>query len=259
MKLKQLFLMLVLFGVTAGNAQNNKSAFKTGEWIKFKMRYGFLNAGYATLEIRDTVYQGKSNFLINGNGWTSGMVKFFFKVEDTYQSVVDKNSLEPYYFRRRVDEGGYKILNDITFNQNEATAKVIDYKHHSEVSFNVVKGIQDMISAMYYLRNTNLSNLEIDQEVTIDLFYDKQVNNFKLRFLGREIINTQFGKIKTLMFKPFVESGRVFKDQNSVVVWVTDDENKIPVKIKADLAVGSLKAELESFKGLANAFPIIFN
>jgi hypothetical protein len=263
LKIKQLlfisFLLFVFLLPTVGSAQNNTGAFMTGEWLKYKLRYGFLNAGYASMEVKDTIYQGQNNFLIDGKGWTSGMVKLFFKVEDVYQSVIDKNTLYPNLFKRRVDEGGYKISKDINFDQEQARARVVDYKHNKETSFDVVKGVQDMISSMYFIRNTNLSNLKINQEITINLFYDQQLNNFKLRYLGKEIINTKFGKIKTLKFKPFVESGRVFKGENSVVVWVTDDENKIPVKIKADLVVGSLKAELESFKGLANAFPIIFN
>lgn len=259
MKIKQLLLILVLLSATIGNAQNNIGAFSTGEWLKYKLRYGFINAGFTTLEVKDTVYQGKNTFLIDGTGWTTGVTKFFFKVEDKYQSVVDKNTLYPYFSKRRVDEGGYKISHDVFINQNKGHVRVIDYKHNTEKSFDVVKGVQDMISSMYFIRNTNLSNLKIGQEIAVDLFYDDQLNNFKLRFLGRETINTKFGKIKTLMFKPFVESGRVFKDQNSVVVWVSDDENKIPIKIKADLIVGSVNAELEFFKGLSNAFPIIFN
>lgn len=249
----------LLFIATYAYSQNNHGAFKTGEWFKYKMRYGIINAGFATLEVQDTVYNNRPNFFIKGKGWTTGVVKFFFKVEDVYQSIVDKETLYPNVFKRRVDEGGYKITKDIFFNQTNAQARVADYKHKTDKTYPVIKGVQDMISSMYFLRNTDFSNLKINQELSVDLFYDQQLNNFKLRYLGREVINTKFGKIEALKFKPFVESGRVFKDQNSVIVWVSDDENKIPLKIKADLVVGSLKAELESFKGLANAFPVIFN
>jgi len=241
------------------SGQNNHGAFKTGEWLKFKLKYGFISAGYTSLTVKDTIYNKSKKYLIKGKGWTSGMVKLFYKVEDKYQSVIDKQTLYPYLFRRRVSEGGYKILKDIQFNQKLNRAKVIDYKNKTEKYYNTVLGVQDMISSMYYIRNLDLSNLKINQEISINLFYDQKLNRFKFRYLGREILNTKFGKIKTLKFKPFVESGRVFKGENSVTAWVTDDKNKIPIKIKADLAVGSLKAELESFKGLKNAFPIIFN
>ena len=83
---------------------------------------------------------------------------------------------------------------------------------------------------------------------------DSQVYPFKLRFLGKENLKTKFGKVKTLIFRPIVQSGRVFKAQESVTIWITDDANKIPIKMKASLTVGSLRAELEKYKGLANPF-----
>ena len=91
----------------------------------------------------------------------------------------------------------------------------------------------------------------------MDMFFDKESYRFRLKFLGREILKTRFGKIATLKFRPYVEAGRVFKEKESLTVWVTDDDNKIPLLIKADLAVGSLKATLTEFKGLQNSFKII--
>ena len=78
-----------------------------------------------------------------------------------------------------------------------------------------------------------------------------------MKFLGREVLRTRFGKVKTLKFRPFVDGGRVFKEQESVTVWVSDDQNKIPLMIKADLAVGSLRASLHEFKGLKHPFKIL--
>ena len=91
------------------------------------------------------------------------------------------------------------------------------------------------------------------------MFFDQEINNFKLRFLGKEILKTKFGKIKTLKFRPIVQKGRVFKAQESVSVWISDDANKIPIRIKASLVVGSLRADLNAFKGLANPFVLIFD
>ena len=257
--LRKSIVVIILLAITYAHGQNNHGAFKTGEWFKYKLRYGFLNAGYATLEVKDTIYNNKSNYFIKGKGWTTGMVKFFFRVEDVYQSIVDKNTLHPNYFIRRVDEGGYIKKKDIIFNQEALVARVENYKHKTSKTYKVPKGVQDMISSMYYLRNTNLSDLKLNEEAYVSLFYDQKVNKFKVRFLGKEIIKTKLGKIKAIKLKPIVETGRVFKGKNSVTVWVSDDNNKIPLKIKADLVVGSLKAEIESFKGLANSFPIIFN
>ena len=91
------------------------------------------------------------------------------------------------------------------------------------------------------------------------MFFDSKTFAFKLRFLGTEIIKTTFGKIKTIKLRPIVQSGRIFKESESVTIWVTADDNKIPIKLKASLAVGSLRAELKAFKGLANSFEIIID
>ena len=71
------------------------------------------------------------------------------------------------------------------------------------------------------------------------------------------LVKKKFGKVNTMIFRPIVQSGRVFKEEESLTVWVSDDENKVPLRIKADLAVGSLKADLEAFKGLKNPFMVI--
>lgn len=96
--------------------------------------------------------------------------------------------------------------------------------------------------------------MKVGDEIAIDMFMDSQVYPFKLRFLGKEKIKTKFGKVKTLIFRPLVQSGRIFKAQESVTLWITDDANKIPLKIKAELSVGSLQADLDEYRGLANPF-----
>jgi len=91
------------------------------------------------------------------------------------------------------------------------------------------------------------------------MFFDKENHDFKLKFLGKEVLNTKFGKIATLKFRPYVMAGRVFKEQESLTFWISDDKNKIPVKIEADLAVGSLEADLDEFKGLKHQLKVIMN
>jgi len=88
------------------------------------------------------------------------------------------------------------------------------------------------------------------------MFFDDEITKFKLKFIGREDLETKFGTIPTMIFRPMVQTGRIFKEQESVTVWISDDENKLPVSIKASLAVGSLKADLDGFKGLKNSFTI---
>jgi hypothetical protein len=98
--------------------------------------------------------------------------------------------------------------------------------------------------------------LKQGESIAIDMFFDDETTKFKLKFIGRENITTKFGTVPTMIFRPLVQSGRVFKEQESLTVWITDDDNKIPVRIKASLAVGSIKADLEAFKGLKHSFKV---
>jgi hypothetical protein len=250
---KKTLLLIVLFTSTLLLAQQ-KPAFKSGEWLRYKMSYsGFLRAGSAILEVEDAELNGKKVFYTKGTGWTSGMIKWFFEVDDLYESYFDKDKVKPYLFRRKINEGGYKKHRITSFNYDTNKAYVQDFTEQKDTSV-AFTNVQDMLSSFYFLRNQDVSNLNEGDEIKLDMFMDSQIYPFKLRFLGKETINTKFGKVKTLIFRPYVQSGRVFKAQESVTIWITDDANKIPIKMKASLAVGSLRAELEAYKGLANAF-----
>ena len=243
-----------LFFLTAMVGQQKPTVFKSGEWLRYKMSYsGFLRAGTAILELSEKDFNGKKVFYTKGTGWTSGAVKWFFKVEDRYESYFDKDTIKPYLFKRKINEGGYKKHRITSFNYKSNKAYVQDFTLQKDTSV-VFSRVQDMLSAFYYLRNYNVKNMKKGEEIGIDMFMDSQVYPFKLRFLGREILKTKFGTLKTMIFRPLVQSGRIFKAQESVTLWITDDENKIPVKLSAELSVGSLRADLEAYKGLANPF-----
>ena len=258
-----LFLLISTIMVAQnGNAISKESnfAFKDGEWLKYRMSYSnFLNAGYSTMSVADASNEGKEAFHFLGKGKSTGLVSLFFKVRDEYQSYMYKETLKPYKFIRNINEGGYTKNKEIVFNHNSKKAIVKNIKHNTIKDYPIPDEIQDLLSSMYYLRNQDLSKLKEGEEISIKMFFDQEVNDFKLRMVGREIIKTKFGKFKTLKFRPLVQSGRVFKEQESVTVWISDDKNKVPLKIKASLAIGSLRADLDQFKGLAHPFNIIFD
>jgi len=235
-----------------------EKAYGDGEWFNFRVHYGIVTAGYATLEVNKTFHQGKEVNHIVGNGKTVGLSSWFFNVEDRYESYVDLEKDIPYRFIRKIDEGGHTKDIEILFNHENQKATVINRKHQKTSVVDFPKDAQDMVSAFYYLRNT-LNNEDLKEGETIDLnmFFDKENYKFRLKFLGREILKTTFGKVPCLVFRPYVQAGRVFKEKESLTVWVTDDKNKMPVLIKAELAVGSLKASLVEFKGLKHSFKII--
>ena len=114
-----------------------------------------------------------------------------------------------------------------------------------------------MVSAFYYLRNQlDVDNLKEGDVTEMNMFFDKENYKFRLKFLYRETLKTKFGKVPCMVFRPYVQAGRVFKEKESLTVWVSDDDNKIPVRIKASLAVGNLKADLVEFKGLKHSFKL---
>ena len=257
---KLLFIIAIFFTVQTSFAQE-KSAFQEGEWFKFRMSYsGFLKAGNATLEVKDANLNGKKVFHVIGKGWTTGAIKWFFKVKDRYESYFDMETGKPYKFVRKIDEGGHTKDIEIDFDHVKKEAIVENKKKNKITTVATEKDVQDMVSAFYYLRNHyDTEKIKEGDVVEMNMFFDEENYKFKLKFLGKETIDTEFGHVKTLKFRPYVMAGRVFKEQESLTLWVSGDENKIPLKIKADLAVGSLRADLEAFKGLKHPFEIQFD
>jgi len=252
--MKKLIAIIMFF--VAGNAFT-QDAFKTGEYFKFRIHYGVVNAGYATLEVKDAVRNNKKVHHVVGNGVTSGMTKFFFNVKDVYESYFDKVTGKPYQYVRKINEGGYIKNQEGFFNQNSNTVLVKDYKNNKQKTIAVTENVQDIVSTFYYLRNhPSVDKLKVGESITIDMFFDEEVTKFRLKFVGREDISTKFGIVSTMVFRPMVQAGRVFKEQESLTVWISDDENKVPLRIKASLAVGSLKADLEEFRGLVSTLKV---
>ncbi|WP_339836270.1 DUF3108 domain-containing protein [uncultured Maribacter sp.] len=259
--MQKLVILFFLFSFSISQSQNATSAFNTGEWLKFRMHYGFLNASYATLQVNSATIDDKSVYHVVGHGETTGVASWFFKVDDTYESYFDKNDGKPYRFVRKINEGGYTKDVEINFDYKESKAELNDRKNKKKLNFTLQDNIQDLISAFYFLRNNyKTEDLEVGKAITLKMLYDDDgIFNFKLKYLGKEIVNTKYGKVECLKFRPLVQSGRVFKEQESLSLWVSNDENRIPIRIKADLAVGAIKADLDGYNGLKHQFKIIMD
>ncbi len=247
-------MCVVLFFISYFVSAQNKP-YKDGEWLHYRLSYsGFLKAGEAEIKLTKETLNGKEVFHAKGNGKTTGVVRWFFKVKDRYESYFDTENVKPYRFIRDVYEGGYTIRRDIDFKDNKAYVK--DYKLDKE-EFKDAVNIQDVISCFYYLRAYDTASMKVGEELPIDVFFDGESYPFKLKYLGDEIFKSKFGKVNTQIFRPMVMSGRVFKEKESVTVWVTADKNKIPIYIKAKLAVGSVRANLKKYKGLSYPLEIV--
>jgi len=250
-------IIVLLVVSTLGFSSQKERAFDAGEWFKFRIHYGLINAGYATLEVKEAVRNNKKVYHAIGKGYTTGMSRFFFKVDDTYESYFDKETGNPYQFVRKIDEGGYTKNQEGFFNQTANKILVKDYKGKTEKTIAIPENAQDIMSTFYYLRNyPTIDKLKPGESIAIDMFFDDETTKFKLKFLGNEDVDTKFGIVPCMVFRPLVQSGRVFKEEESLTVWISDDDNKLPIRIKASLAVGSIKADLDSFKGLKYSFKV---
>ncbi len=241
------------------NTVRGESAFMPGEWLKFRLHYGPLNASYATLQVKNAELNDESVYHVVGHGKTTGFASWFFKVDDTYESYFSKEDGKPYKFVRKINEGGYTKDVEINFDYKEEKAVLNDKKNKKKKDFELKDSIQDLISAFYYLRNNYIpEDLVEGKAVNLKMLFDDDgVFDFKLKYLGTEILKTKFGKVECYKFRPIVQSGRIFKEKESLSLWVSADDNRIPIRISADLAVGAIKADLDAYNGLKHQFKII--
>lgn len=252
MKLQIRIMLLLICSYCIASAQDSEQAFKSGEFLKYRVRYGPFSASYATLQLQTINYHGREVFHAKGYGQTTGLARVFFKVEDTYESYFDKQNGVPYFFNRDIYEGGYTKKLHFFFDHQNQQVQIKNLENQQEKIVGIAPSIKDVISALYYFRNNpKMNHLQINEEVNLDMIFDDdQVFKFRLRFLGKERIDTNFGYVNTLVFRPLVQDGRVFKEQESLTLWVTDDANKIPIKVKASLRVGALIGEIVDFDQL---------
>lgn len=259
-KIIGILCLLWLAGFTNQNIDDtNEKAFKSGEWFQFRIHYGILSASYATLEVKEHYMKGKPVHHVIGKGRTVGLARLFYKVDDTYETFIDKEDGRPYKFIRNIDEGGHTKNIEINFDYAKNEALYHDKKRDQKKMLSIHDEIHDMVSTFYYLRNkVDINKLKVDDVFTLDMLYDDdETFKFRLKYLGKEIIRTKFGKVECLKFRPYVQSGRVFKEKESLTIWVSNDQNKIPLRIKANLAVGSIKADMNAYKGLKHQFKIV--
>jgi hypothetical protein len=227
----------------------NDLAFQRGEVLEYRVHYGFVDAGDARIEVssKSELVNGRETYKFIGTGRSNRFFDMFFKVRDHYESYMDTEELTPVKFVRRVNEGGYKIKQDYVFDLD--SNKVDNGKGKT---FDVPVGVQDMISAFYYARNLDMKNANIGDIFELPCFLDDEIWDLQMKYLGTETIKADLGKFECLKFAPVVQKGRIFKDDEDLVVYITNDKNRIPVQAKAEILVGSIKMDLTSYGGLAH-------
>ena len=226
------------------------NAFKAGEILSYRLHYGVIDAGVAILEVKPELQEfgGHQVYYVEADGHSNGAFDWFFKVRDVYKTYIDKDALVPWYFIRRVDEGGFKFSQDYVFNHYAKKVDIVGEKNQ----YDVPEGVQDMLSSFYYARNIDFTDAKENGIYEIPSFVDKKNWTLKIRYVGKETIKTDIGKFKCLKFRPIIQTGNIFKNEEDLSVWITDDKNHIPLRAQAKILVGSVKMDITGYKNLAN-------
>jgi hypothetical protein len=259
---KVILLLLVIFAVGGSHAEKappveyapedfcsiRNTTFKSGERLDFTVYYSlvgiYVNAANASVSVSTEKLNNKTVYHIVGIGKTNSSYDWISKVNDRYETYVDTNTLLPQKFMRHVEEGNHRKFETITFNRTANTVVTNDgvYK--------VPACIQDVVSALYYARNIDFSKYKAGDKISFNMFIDNEVFNMYIRYVGKETVKTRYGKFKAIRFKPLLIKGTVFEGGEKMNVWVSDDNNRIPLRVETPLTVGSIKIDMMSYKNL---------
>ena len=231
------------------------NAFKKGEVLEYRVHYGLVDAGTARIEIKDEEHNvGERSVLhIVGTGKSNGVFDWFFKVRDRFETYVDEEGVFPWLFVRRCDEGGYIIKQDYVFHQSKQILE--DKRKEEEIA--VPANIQDMISAYYYARTLDMNQTALGDTITVETIVDNEIYPLQIKYKGLEKVKTSLGTFECMKFNPIVQKGRIFKTEEDLEVFITNDENKIPILAKAHVLVGSIQMELTNYENLANPVALV--
>jgi hypothetical protein len=247
-----LFLSFVLvnqnqIGQTPQILPNNY--YSPGEVLTYNLRYGFIVGGDARLELNESASSNKKLLYIKGTIRTVGIADKIFKVKDIYESYFDQETGIPVLAIQNIQEGkSYKYFNEVIYNRLDSTIKSTKSGVHK-----VPVNIMDIMSAFYYIRRYDFSKFKGGENIKLQTWFQDKLFPLEFRFRGREMIKTKWGKISCLKFSPIVEPGRVFKSQDDMFIWYTDDNARLLAQITMEMVVGHVTIELTDFSGLKNA------
>ena len=229
----------------------SEPVFKAGEELSYKLKYGFFTGAVANLKVEESgiKFEGRPAYHIVADGSTAGSIDFFFKVRNRYETYIDQNTLLPYFYTENRHEGSYKHTDKVTFDHQseEITADKGVFPFKGKVF--------DFLSAYYFSRSIDISRLHVGDRYDLKYFLEDGVHTLNITYAGKEKVSSVFGQFNCLKFNPTIIPGRVFRNNSKLYLWITDDDNRIPVKAHVELIVGSVTMDLTSAKDLK--YPLV--
>ena len=246
-------------------SQNEVKAFQAGEKLVFTASYNMsgLMTDLAQLTMQTSKIKTKNNTLLKLKCTASTYSKWdsFFKIRDLYESYVNPKTLTHYLYKREIDEGGhYKF---VKYNFNHRTKTVKSFRRQKSKNFEsgfwdresqvkISHGTKDLVTTLYNIRNLDIHKAQIGSSDTFTVLFDNKESKINFTLLDIETINTKLGKKECYKLAINVSNSDVLKGKNSNLLWLTADENKIPVYAKFKIAVGSGELKIQSATGLKN-------
>ena len=231
-----------------GSCGVSNHSFSDGETAMYKIYYSlagvYLEAGQVNFKCTKTALGKKQTFHITASGKTIPFYDHLYKVRDQYETFIDTASLLSYQFTRSVSEGGTSKYENITFDRDAHTAIT------GTGVYEVPDCTQDVLGSLYYIRNISVDKLKPGDKIDFELLLDGQLHKSYIRYMGKEIISTRYGKFHAIKIRPLLIKGTMFEEGEKMTVWVSDDDNHIPVRIQSSIKIGNVKADLMEFSNL---------
>lgn len=221
-------------------------AFGFGERLEYRVGYKFITAGTAAFTIaKDPItVNGRPCFDIRFDVQSLKSLDFLYKVRDRYRTLVDIDGVFPWRFEQSIREGGYSRDYSASFDHAAKKAFTTDGEFATE------QYVHDIVSAFYFVRTHDLRKFKKGDEIALKNFYDKETHDLKVKVLGRQQVEVDAGVFNCVVIEPMVKQGGLFKSDGRIMIWLSDDERKIPVKVSTKIPIGSIDAELTSYRGL---------
>jgi hypothetical protein len=223
----------------------------------YKMSGLMTDLAQITMETSEVKTSGNTLFRLKCKAQTYSKWDKFFKIDDLYESYVSTNSRKPYLFKREINEGGYYKFMQYKYIHKEKTVQSIQRKRRKngtiwEVKKDLSLGSSslDIVTTIYQIRNLDLEQMAIGSSNEFTLLFDNQETVLKITLLGKEGINTEIGHKECYKLSIAIKNSDVLQGTNSNLLWLTADENKIPVYAKFKVAIGSGTLQIQSATGL---------
>ena len=250
MKLFFSSLALIVLFTSLVSGQNN---FKPGEELKYIVYFGPINAGVATINLTRTIHKNEQVLYSKLIAKSIGLPDKIYKVKDTFESYFDSVNILPLMAIRDIREGKYKKKNIDTYDHKNNS---IFSANKGEIKMSSV--VRDVITAFYFIRNYDFDSLTKGDIITMDLFFDDELITFRLHYMGKEIIDSKIGKFNCIKLIPEMvdpkkdaENGNISPTpEDEMTIWLSDDPNHVPIRVKFDLFIGSIKSDLIEYINL---------